>query len=82
MPDDKIVQDGYLLKEEPEPDVGTGLRHHSAEWGWGEAHPSHTGVGRWVGEHTPACCLILLWALSLISLLRGVWQPPHYSAAV
>lgn len=51
----KIVQDGYLLKEEPEPNVGTGLRHHSAEGRWGEAHPSHTGVGRWwENTHLPA----------------------------
>lgn len=46
MPDDKIAQDGYMLKEEPEPYVVTGLRHHSTEWGLGEAHQSQTGVGR------------------------------------
>lgn len=52
MPDDKIVQDGYLLKEEPEPDVGTGLRHHSAEWGWGEAHPRSYRSGEVGRTHT------------------------------
>lgn len=69
MPDDRIVQDGYLLKEEPEPEVGTRLRHHSAEW----VKHTHTRQEWEVGRGTDACLLPSFHsgpALSLTSLSR------------
>lgn len=76
MPDDKIVQDAYLLTEEPEPEWGLACSI-PVQGGIGGARLNQTRVGRWGGAQTPVRCLPFpLWALSLISLSRCVWQTP------
>lgn len=82
MPDDKIVQDGYLLKEEPEPEVGPGPWPPSAQWDLVRPTRIRQGVGRQGREQTLPAASFSLWAQRLISLSRCAWQPPHYSAAV
>lgn len=71
MPDDKIVRDGYLLTEEPEP-----------EWDLARSTPVQAPQIKqeWEGGEgnirLPAASFSRWWALSLISLSRCVWQPP------
>lgn len=60
MPDDKIVQDGYLLKEEPEPNMGLGLRHHSA--GGDGVKPTQV-IQEWEGGGRTHTCLLPYFTL-------------------
>lgn len=76
MPDDKIVQDGYLLTEEPEPKWGL-ARSIPVQGGiWG-ARLNQTRVGKWGGAQTPVRCLPFpLVGPESDFRVECVWQTP------